>query len=284
MRCKLVTLLVSNYFDIRKIAESGQCFRVNRLYGSTYSVVAFGHYIEISQDYQSNEVRISCSEEEYEELWKPYFDIQTNYDKLEAKTFERFSDDAFLLNSMNYGRGIRILNQDFFETLISFIISQRKSIPSIKRCVEKLSMNYGEVIKGVSLSGEIVNAHAFPAPNVLAQVDPESLRASCGVGYRAEYIIDAANWYLSKGSRYALCDLGYQTSCNIMQSEIFGVGKKIANCVCLFGLHQLEACPIDVWMQRIIDEDYRESIPKWMDDEYAGVLQQYCFYYKRDFR
>lgn len=271
-------------FDIRKIAESGQCFRINRLYGSTYSIVAKGRYLEIHQDYTNNVLQLSCSNQEYKNVWMDYFDFSTSYLKIQQQASDKYPNDRFLVESMEYGHGIRILRQEFFETLISFIISQRKSIPSIKRCVESLSMNYGDRINGLSLSGDCVTAYAFPAPSTIAQLDPDELRATCSVGYRSEYIIDAANWYLSKGSRYALSNLGYQTSCNIMQSEIFGVGKKVANCACLFGLHQLEACPIDVWMQRIIDEDYRESIPRWMDDEYAGVLQQYCFYYKRDLR
>lgn len=269
----------TNDFDIRKIAYSGQCFRINRLRGNVYSAVAMGHYVEIKQD--GDEITFSCSQEEFEKIWKPYFDLELDYGDIVAKAVTQFGDDKFLMDAIEYGRGIRILRQDFFETLISFVISQRKSIRSIKRCVETMCSLYGERIAGATFDFDYVVEHDFPTPEALCALEIDELK-ECGVGYRAEYISAAARWYLDRGDDYRVFSTGYQTASNILRSEIYGVGIKIANCVSLFGLHHMCACPIDVWMQRIIDQYYQGGLPKWMDWEYAGLLQQYCFFYIRE--
>lgn len=268
-------------FDIQKIADSGQCFRINHLYEDVYSVVAYDRYIEVRNPKNSQKIDISCPTDDLC-VWSRYFDLHSSYYNSVGQVISsRYSNDKFLKSAVRYGCGIRILNQDFFETLISFIISQRKSIPAIKGCIEKLCTKYGAKIFGRSISGAIVFSYAFPKPDVLAGLSEKDLR-EIGVGYRAKYIVAAAKWFIeSIPERVLLDSLGYEDAYKTLQSEILGVGKKVASCVCLFGLHQLNACPIDVWMQKIIDEDYNSQIPPWMDSDIAGLLQQFCFFYKR---
>lgn len=264
--------------SLQKIADSGQCFRMNQIRNGKYELIAFGEYIELEQDERS--VTFHCSDEEYSQIWSEYFDMSQSYRQIAEETEQVFGSDGFLMDAMLEGQGIRILHQEFFETLISFIISQRKSIPAIRRSIEALCRKYGSPIHAIRSSGEGIIRYAFPSAQTLAALEPEELR-DCGVGYRAQYIIAASQWYLQRYETYNLESMGFQAAVNILRGEVFGVGIKVASCACLFGLHQLEACPIDVWMQRIIDEDYGSDIPRWMDTRYAGVLQQYCFYYKR---
>lgn len=264
--------------SLQKIADSGQCFRMNRIRYGKYGLVAFGKYIELEQD--DNSITFHCSDEEYSQIWSEYFDMARSYRQIVEETVRDFGSDEFLMDAMLEGQGIRILHQEFFETLISFIISQRKSIPSIRRSIEILCRKYGDPIHVTRNTGGEIVRYSFPSAETLAALELEDLE-DCSVGYRAKYIIAASQWYLRKHEAYNLESMGFQTAANVLRSEVFGVGIKIASCVCLFGLHQLEACPIDVWMQRIIDEDYGSDIPRWMDTQYAGVLQQYCFYYKR---
>lgn len=271
----MISITVNN-FDLGQIAESGQCFRMNYIGKGGYSVVAFDRYVEVAQ--LGNNLIFSCSSEEYERIWKTYFDIDTDY----AAIKQNAKRDQYLDKAIHYSDGIRILRQDLFEIIITFIISQRKSIPSIKKCVETLSYRYGHTISGYDMSERKVLENAFPSPENLYKVNIPDLR-ECGLGYRDVYVYDAAKWFcekfpkLDKDSFYN----DYTYAKNQLQ-EINGVGDKIANCICLFALHQLQACPIDTHMHQIIDKEYNGIMPEWMVSDKAGVLQQYCFYYKRN--
>lgn len=257
--------------DLGQIAESGQCFRMNYIGKGTYSVIAFGKYLEVSQ--QGDTLILSCDETEYEQVWREYFDIDTDYNAIK----ENAKSDDFLSRAIQNGSGIRILKQDLWETLITFIISQRKSIPSIKKCIETLCFHYGKQIEGDNVP---IYTFAFPTPEQLSHVSVESLR-ECGLGYRDIYISEAAQWFCKNCQLITKYD-SYTYAKSILM-QISGVGNKVANCVCLFALHQLEACPIDIHMQQIIDNIYNGIMPEWMVSDKAGVLQQYAFYYKKNY-
>lgn len=266
-----------NDFDLGQIAESGQCFRMNYIGKGSYSIIAFNKYIEVAQ--LGNNLILSCTSEEYEGFWKDYFDINTDYAEIKRNA----KCDSYLDKAIQYATGMRILKQDLFEMIITFIISQRKSIPSIKKCVETLSYRYGKEIEGLSMSDSVVTVNAFPTPEDLSKVPISDLR-ECGLGYRDTYVYDAAKWFCKE---YPKIDAekfkkDYTFAKNVLQN-INGVGDKIANCVCLFALHQLQACPIDTHMHQIIDREYHGIMPEWMVSDKAGVLQQYCFYYKRNY-
>jgi len=268
------------YLDMKKIAESGQIFRFN-VYDDEYSLVAGDKLLFIKED--DDGYILSCSESEFEEFWIDYFDLRLDYSDFEKNIPE---DDLFLTNAAEYSYGIRILNQDKWEMLISFIISQRKSIPAIKSSIEKLARTYGkkidmqvpDFIKNIDKNSEFF---AFPTPKALADASIDDLNA-CSLGYRSPYIEASAKAvYRGDIDLEALSCLDDNELLAALMS-LKGVGIKVANCVALFGYHRIAAFPIDVWIKRMIDEHYEGEFPLKLYDGYAGVIQQYIFYYGRE--
>ena len=268
------------YLDMKKIAESGQIFRFN-VYDDEYSLVAGDKLLFIKED--DDGYILSCSESEFEEFWTDYFDLRLDYSDFEKNIP---ADDLFLTNAAEYSYGIRILNQDKWEMLISFIISQRKSIPAIKSSIEKLAKTYGkkidmqvpDFIKNIDKNSEFF---AFPTPKALADASIDDLNA-CSLGYRSPYI-EASAKAVYRG------DIDLEALSKLDDNELLaalmslrGVGIKVANCVALFGYHRIAAFPIDVWIKRMIDEHYEGEFPLKLYDGYAGVIQQYIFYYGRE--
>ena len=268
------------YLDMKKIAESGQIFRFN-VYDDEYSLVAGDKLLFIKED--DDGYILSCSKSEFEEFWTDYFDLRLDYSDFEKNIP---ADDLFLINAAEYSYGIRILNQDKWEMLISFIISQRKSIPAIKSSIEKLARTYGkkidmqvpDFIKNIDKNSEFF---AFPTPKALADASLDDLNA-CSLGYRSPYI-EASAKAVYRG------DIDLEALSKLDDNELLaalmslkGVGIKVANCVALFGYHRIAAFPIDVWIKRMIDEHYDGEFPLKLYDGYAGVIQQYIFYYGRE--
>lgn len=268
------------HLDMKKIAESGQIFRFN-VYGDEYSLVAGDRLLFIKED--KDGYILSCSESEFDDFWMYYFDLRVDYSDFEKNIPK---DDLFLINAAEYSYGIRILNQDKWEMLISFIISQRKSIPAIKSSIEKLAKTYGkkidvripDFIKNIDKGSEF---YSFPTPKVLSDASLEDLNA-CSLGYRSPYI-EATAKAVFRGDidLEALSELGDADLLAALMS-LKGVGIKVANCVALFGYHRIAAFPIDVWIKRMIDEHYGGEFPLKLYDGYAGVIQQYIFYYGRE--
>lgn len=268
------------YLDMKKIAESGQIFRFN-VYDDEYSLVAGDKLLFIKED--NDGYILSCSESEFEEFWIDYFDLRLDYSDFEKNIP---ADDLFLTNAAEYSYGIRILNQDKWEMLISFIISQRKSIPAIKSSIEKLAKTYGkkiemqvpDFIKNIDKNSEFF---AFPTPKALADASLDDLNA-CSLGYRSPYI-EASAKAVYRGD-IDLEDLSKLDDNELLAAlmSLKGVGIKVANCVALFGYHRIAAFPIDVWIKRMIDEHYDGEFPLKLYDGYAGVIQQYIFYYGRE--
>lgn len=257
-------------FDIKQIAESGQCFRINRTINSKYTVVALNKVLIIEQ-LSKDTIEVDCTEEDWNNIWYEYFDLSFNYDKIIKGVLS--SDDIFLINAVNFGSGIRILKQDLFETLVSFIISQRKNISAIKICIEKLCKTFGEKI--VYKNTEY---YLFPKPENLYQATLEQLMET-GLGYRAKYIKNLAISIVNKNINLNyIKTLDYNNAINKLL-ELYGVGIKVANCVALFGLHKIEAFPIDVWISRIIYQYYNGNFDANLYKGYAGIIQQYMFYY-----
>lgn len=269
-------IIENNNLNIEQIADSGQCFRMNQIGDQAYSVIAYNRYIELKQ-IEKNQVEISCSEQEWKEVWEEYFDMNYDYKSLIDKILA--GDDVFLKEAVTYGEGIRILQQEPFEMLISFIISQNKNIPAIKKCVELICEKYGE--RRISEGG---NAYfTFPDPHVLATATKEELRES-KAGYRDQYIIAAA-----KAVADGTLDLHSLKKCSYHEAieelkRIPGVGDKVASCVALFGLHHIEAFPIDVWIKRVLKEVYGDCFDVYQFPGCAGIVQQYMFYYRRSFQ
>lgn len=252
--------------DIVKTFECGQCFRWNRGIDGIYRGVVDGHYAEVSV--KDSEVYITSDAPE--DLWPRYFDLDTDY----AEISRAFTGD-YLSECVRHGRGIRILRQDSWEALCSFIISQCNNISRIKGIVERLCENFGDEI----IVGE-KTYYSFPSAGRLAELEPDDL-ACIRSGYRAEYIICAARAVVNGDiDLEALKECDYKQAIKTLRT-VRGVGEKVANCVVLFGLWHMEAFPIDVWMKRALKENFPPDFDPETLGHYAGLAQQYIFYYAR---
>lgn len=261
-------------FNIRMIAESGQCFRMNQIDQNTYSVVMKDHYTEITQNEEEAKVLFSCPEEEARRIWLPYFDIDFPYGKIKEQADEQ---DEFLNNAIQYGAGIRILNQDLWEMIISFLISQNNNIKRIKNSIEELCRRYGKKC----ISGEGKEYYAFPRPEELAKADLETLH-DLGLGYRDKYILVMARRCSgAEGEAWleSLKEMEYEAAAAVLVKE-YGIGRKVADCICLFGLHHVDAFPIDTHVKQILAKWYPDGFPFERYKGFAGIVQQYMFYYK----
>lgn len=257
-------------FDLEKIAACGQCFRAKPIDDGLYRFVSGDHVVYIKAR-GNHQFSVSCTDSEWEEFWARYFDLDRCYSNL---YYEEREKHDFVRKAMDCGRGIRILRQDPWEMLLTFIISQRKSIPAISKSVEALAEKYGHPIET-----DRETLFSFPTPKEMAHATTEELQ-KCGLGYRAPYIYDA----IQKVSSGAL-DL--RAIENYGDAELFeelqtvhGVGKKVANCVCLFGYGRTSRVPVDVWISRAVDEDCGGEDPFTLFQNNAGIIQQYIFYYK----
>lgn len=271
-------LIHNQNFNIRQIAESGQCFRMNPLEdkegSERYSLIAYGRYLELQQ-IREDVVELSCSEEEYEQIWEDYFDLKYDYSKVIDHIYQ--SDDAFLIKAAEYGKGIRILRQEPFEAAISFIISQNKNIPAIKSCIERICEFYGDKKEDMFTRQTY---YTFPSAKVLAEAVREDLRA-LKTGYRDSYIINASQAVVSGTlDLESLREHSFEEAVKVLKN-IHGIGDKVANCIALYGLHHIDGFPVDVWISRVLTEIYHNQFDKEEFKEYAGIIQQYMFYYMR---
>lgn len=261
-----------DFMDLEQIADSGQCFRWRKLDEYKYLIPAYGRCLTIAQ--KGNSFEMSCSREEFENIWREYFDLDNDYGNI----IERIDrNDKFLTEAAKFGSGIRILRQDVWEVVISFIISQNNNIPRIKKGIESLCDRYGVRSQWLEDSDFCM----IPEYDDIVKNGGRESLSELGLGYRDEYI-----WLMAKHKSEnpdfieKIMSMSYEESVKYLM-EFKGIGKKVANCISLFGLHNLDACPIDVWMKKIIDEEYGGEMPLWMSDKYAGVYQQYTFFYKR---
>lgn len=257
-------------FDLGQIANSGQCFRMAARPDGGYRIIAGEHYLIARQE--GNKVSFLCSQEEYDSFWENYFDAASgDYEKLISRIDP---DDSFLTGACACGRGIRILRQDLWEMIITFIISQQNNIPRIKKCVEAICSAYGK--KLVSSEGETY--FSFPLASELAEAGEEKLRA-LGLGYRAKYISKTAAM-VAEGSfsLESLLDMDYESARKELL-KLPGVGVKVADCICLFALHHIDAFPVDTHINAVLEKHYKDGFPFDRYEGYAGILQQYAFYY-----
>ncbi len=269
------------FFDPVKIADSGQAFRIHPIDDTHVETVAFGKYLQIAS-LGNDEYAFSCDKAEFDSLWRDYFDLDLDYPAV-VKTIDE--EDEFLVRSAEYGYGIRILKQDVFETVISYIISQRRSIPSITTCVDRLSELCGTKIKVPKLEEPFVKPlkdsyYAFPTVKQASKLTAEELNG-IGAGYRTAYIIAATEDFNSgKLTPEGLASLSDDDLYTALTS-MYGVGTKVANCVMLFGFHRVGRFPVDVWIKRIEDKYYGGHFDAEQYPDTAGILQQFMFYYIR---
>ncbi|MCL2169925.1 MAG: hypothetical protein FWB74_07865 [Defluviitaleaceae bacterium] len=268
---KGVELSNFRHFNIGQILECGQAFRFEKLKDGHYEVVALGRVLNVHQEGEfvkfwyegKNQLNLA----EFESIWVDYFDLERDYGKIQAKITE---NDPIMQRAVDFAPGIRILRQDPWEMIISFIISQNNRIPQIKQVIKNICTFYGEPIGG--------GHHAFATPKRLAAATQADLR-NLSTGYRDEYIINAARAYTSN-----------EINSDNLKS-IKGIGDKVAHCISLFGYGRTDSFPVDVWVRRVMQELYFGGKPvkpaeiqafaRERFGEYAGFAQQYLFHYMR---
>ena len=264
----MITIHVE-HFNIEQICHSGQCFRMRKNERGNYEVVAFGNYLELSQE--GNELTLDCSQEEYDAIWKSYLSLDVDYHSIIAVIDQ---DDEYMNTAMEFGWGMRILKQDFWEIIISFLISQQNNIPRIQKCIRTICERYGTEKR--NKYGEPY--YTFPTPQALASLDESELR-DCNLGYRAKYILRTAQSVVQGDINLeTIAALPYVEARTELQ-KLYGVGIKVAECICLYGLHHLDAFPIDTHIKHVLDENYPDGFPFDRYRGVAGVFQQYAFYY-----
>ncbi len=264
---------ISDDFDLKKIIDSGQCFRPKEIAAGTYRFITGDNVLNISERGEGI-FEADCSAAVWERVWANYFDLSTDYAGIRRDIMNFAAGKPYeqtLHDMTEFGKGIRILRQDPFEMLISFIISQRKNIPSIKISIEKICERFGRQVGDVYL---------FPRIEDMADVSLEDL-TELGLAYRKEYIKDALD-HVSSGA-IDLVEIESFGDNDLVEELklITGVGDKIANCVALFAYHRVHRAPVDVWIKRAIDKDFGGKNIFSEFGKNAGILQQYVFYYKR---
>ncbi len=261
-------------FSLEQICLSGQCFRMKREDEAAktvkYSLIAGDRYLEVVQ--QGKECAFDCDEEVFESFWKEYFDLERDYGECIARINPR---DTYLVNAAAFGSGIRILKQDLWEMIVTFLISQQNNIVRIRRCIQNICEAYGE--EKTNNHGEVY--YAFPKPEALAGLDEDALKA-CNLGYRSKYVVRAARSVISgEIDLEAVRQMSYKKAREELL-KLFGVGEKVADCIGLFALHHLQAFPMDTHMIQAMNAHYKRGFPNRRYKDVRGIMQQYIFYFE----
>ena len=263
-------------FSVFKTFDCGQCFRFDSVEDNNFEYrvdgVAFGRSVSFAE--RGGELYIRASEEDYHNIWKNYLQLEVDYNAIDNRIVEALpdSDRNHMQLAVETGKGIRILRQDPWEALCSFIISQNNNIPRIKKIISAMCEKYGEDLGGV---------YSFPTAKSLFEAGEEEIFA-LKTGFRAKYIFDAAKKVssgeldLSKVSQ----SLSYDEAAALLMS-ISGVGPKVAACTLLFGFGRTDAFPIDVWIKKVIEKRFTNGLDPTVFGKEAGIAQQYLFYYER---
>ena len=292
---KIVIEGVKN-FKLKQTFECGQCFRFHKISDTNYVTVAFERVIELEED-GDNIIIYNSNEYDVKNIWIKYFDLERDY----AEIKNELAKDDLLKKSVEFGPGIRILNQDPFEILISFIISARNSIPSIMKTINKISAKWGREIE---YKGETY--YAFPTIDQIKNATLEEIQET-GASFRSKYIIDtianvnksvevSKNGSEEEKEEYKKYDLNYIKSlsddeCHKALQEFKGVGAKVADCIMLFSMEKYSAFPVDVWVKRAMiyfygaEDTSLNKIRIFARNKFgklSGFAQQYLFYYARE--
>lgn len=270
-----------DFFDIKAIFTCGQAFRWYEEKDGSFTTIHKNKVLNISK-IDNKVIFKKTNLKDFNDIWIDYFDLKTDYEKLS----NNLKTNEILLNAIEYGKGIRILNQEHFEMLISFIISANNMIPRIKKSIEFLSNRYGTFI----CEDENRKYYSFPTVEQLSNATVEDLREFAKVGFRDKRIFDTVNMILNDK-----IDLNSFESLetDVLREELLkfsGVGNKVADCIMLFSYKRKEVFPVDVWIKRVMEELFIhkqmpvKKISSYANEifkENAGLAQQYLFYYAR---
>ena len=275
-------------FDLKDIFECGQCFRWNAQEDGSYTGIWKENVVNVKKEGQDYVFSGISKYENLEEEIYTYFDLNRDYERIKEELSQK---DEYLKTSITYGKGIRILNQDLWETIISFIISANNNIPRIKGIIERLSKAYG---KEIEWKGKIY--YTFPTPEELKDVTVKEYR-DLGLGFRDIRLYETTQMILE--GKVNLKELEENPNTMEVREKLLalsGVGPKVADCILLFSdLKRLEVFPIDVWVRRVMNDLYIqnkdetkvnkkqiEKIAKEKFGDLAGLAQQYLFYWRRE--
>lgn len=253
-------------FGLEETFDCGQAFRWKPYDTDSWVGIALGRKLRVG--HKNGIITLyDCTLKEYEEKWRSYFDIDRDYSSI----IDIISSDETLKAAAAENSGIRVLKQDKWEALCSFIISQNNNIPRIKGIIERLCQAYGDKLPDGDFS--------FPPAERIAALTPEDL-ADIRSGFRARYIIDGAKKYLNKEIDLNIIETADTDTARQELMKITGVGTKVADCTLLFGFQRIDALPKDVWIKRAIEEYFDGKFPECAMP-YAGIAQQYLFNYIR---
>lgn len=276
-------LIIENIkdFDASHIFDCGQCFRWNKEEDGTYTGVVGNKVINVGQ-VGSTVVFNNVTKDDYDSVIKNYFDLDTDYTEIKNAV----NTDEIMDEAIKFGWGIRILNQDEWETMISFMISANNRIPMIKKVIENLSKSFGSFI--CNYKGK--DYYAFPTAEQLSNAPLESIQ-ECKAGFRSPRIKEAATRFLhEKSIIYNIKNTSYEEGLNYLKTYC-GIGDKVANCILLFSMKQFDTFPVDVWVRRVMQTLYVDKntndkeIRRYAENKFgklSGYAQQYLFYYARE--
>ncbi len=271
-------------FKIAQIFDCGQCFRFDPVPSDRHAVefsgVAYGRYIRLGQDTSDSLTLYNTTADEYEKIWKHYLALDTDYIAVRRDIASHFSSascghDRIMPLAMEYGDGIRILRQEPWEAVCSFIVSQNNNIPRIKKIIAAMSREWGEPIY---CKNEV--HYSFPSAEALVKAGEKAI-FDIKTGFRAKYIYDAACKAANGELDFNLVSSASPDEAADLLCKIKGVGPKVAACALLFGFNKTEAFPIDVWIKRVLAKYYPDGLDISALGKYAGIAQQYLFYYER---
>lgn len=266
----------NDYVNLKQIAESGQCFRWKKMCPGRYFVISDGRAACFFQE--KTGIRILCRKKD-EKYFRRYLDLDMDY----GKVIEQIDkEDSFLAGAAQMGKGIRILRQDLWEMIISFIISQRNNIPRIMKSIDALCEKLGKEII-FDYEGEHIVGYSFPSPEVIVGADLSEFK----FGYREKYIRQTAEDILEgrfdlEKVKNAVEEGKTPEQVKEMLKQLKGVGEKVASCIQLFGLHQLSLFPIDTWIAKVEKAYYNGHFPVEKYKDTAGIMQQYLFFRVRE--
>lgn len=271
-------------FELPHIFECGQCFRWNKEDDGSYTGVAFGKVINLRKE-GNNVYFDNTSHNEFMDIWHDYFDLKRDYGAIKEQLARL---DETMTTSVKFGHGIRILKQDEWELLISFIVSANNRIPMIKKAIEALSKNYGDYIG--DYRGK--QYYSFPKPEALCNLDITDIQFS-GIGFRGKYILSAAR-LVAEGEIDIFNLKNLSTGEAREKLMLFpGVGPKVSDCIMFFSMDKDDAFPIDIWVKRVMEYFYVDEgtslkkIQSFAGEKFgdiAGFAQQYLFYYARELK
>ena len=279
-----ILLKHQKHFHPGDLFHCGQAFRWEEISRTHFLLVAFGRVIEVIKK-EEDLLLLGADEEDFQSIWRSYFDLDTDYGRIQEILTK---NDPVMKKAVDFGKGIRILKQEPFETFITFIISSNNNIKRIRGSIEGIAKSFGKPI-GV-YRGRM--RYAFPTPEELAKASEEELKR-LGLGYRARYVKESTKRIAEDpGILESYMDHN-RSACMNAITAYPGVGPKVGNCIVFFAMGKLDAFPVDVWVKRVMEVLYfkEETSVKTIENfaretfgEYAGYAQQYLFYYARENR